>query len=68
MIIDKYDGYLVEDNLEKFKTAVLSLINDKAKLDELSANAYKNAEENYFASAISKKLETLYNKVINKEF
>jgi len=63
MVIDGVDGFLVPENIEKFTAKTIELINDKNKLRQFSSNALQNAKDNYFNSAIIKKLEKMYNEL-----
>lgn len=64
MVIDNYDGYLTADNIADFSSKVIDLAKNPVKNLEFSQNALKNARENYFNSAIIKKLEKMYNQLV----
>jgi glycosyltransferase involved in cell wall biosynthesis len=66
MVKHGQDGYLTSEDIQEFKTRVISLIKDPDKLQKFSENAYENAKQNYFNSAIIKKLEKLYNALTAK--
>lgn len=66
MVIDNYDGFLVPEDLDKFTAKTTELINDKQKRELFSNNALQNAAQNYFNSAIIKKLEKMYNELTVK--
>ncbi|MDR1997110.1 MAG: glycosyltransferase family 4 protein [Candidatus Margulisbacteria bacterium] len=61
MIESGVDGYLVPDDLEIFVQKTLAVLNDPAELRRLSAGADRNARAKFLNSAITKRLETLYN-------
>ncbi|MDR2430988.1 MAG: glycosyltransferase [Candidatus Margulisbacteria bacterium] len=61
MIEDGADGCLTPDDLDAFVRRTLAVLNDPAELARLSAGADKNAQAHYLNSAVTKKLEALYN-------
>jgi glycosyltransferase involved in cell wall biosynthesis len=61
MIENGVDGYLVPDDLTIFSQKVIDLLNAPAKLRRLADGAEQNAKKSFLNSAITKKLEILYN-------
>jgi len=66
MIENGVDGYLTPDDVEVFTQKVLAVLADPAELARLSAGADKNAKEKFLSSAVTKKLEALYNSLLSK--
>lgn len=67
MVVNGEDGFLVPDDLTAFKQKTVELIKNKALLKQFSENAFKNAQDNYLASSITKKLEKLYLALLAKK-
>jgi glycosyltransferase involved in cell wall biosynthesis len=61
MIKNGVDGYLVPDDLIVFSQKVVGLLNAPSELQRLAAGAEQNAKKSFLNSAITKKLEILYN-------
>ncbi|MDR1452613.1 MAG: glycosyltransferase family 4 protein [Candidatus Margulisbacteria bacterium] len=61
MIENGIDGYLVPDDLEVFSQKVVALLRTPAELRRLAGGAEQNAKKSFLNSAITKKLEILYN-------
>ena len=66
MIEDGVDGYLTPDDTEVFTQKVLAVLNNPDELQRLAAGADKNAKEKFLNSAVTKKLEALYNGLLKK--
>ena len=64
MIVDGYDGYLTEDDINDFSGKIITLIRNNDELTRLGENALKNARENYTSQAMAKKLLSLYDALI----
>jgi glycosyltransferase involved in cell wall biosynthesis len=61
MIENGADGYLVPDDLAVFSQKVIALLKSPAELRRLADGAARNAKKSFLNSAITKKLEILYN-------
>jgi glycosyltransferase involved in cell wall biosynthesis len=61
LIIDDYNGFLVENNdIKGFKDKIIKLLSDKQLLDKLSRNAYQSYSENYNIKKNISELESIY--------
>ncbi|GBR74346.1 glycosyl transferase GTB-type super family [Candidatus Termititenax aidoneus] len=61
MIENGVDGYLTPDDLAVFSQKVVDLLQAPAELRRLADGAERNAKKSFLNSAITKKLEILYN-------
>lgn len=65
IVIDGYNGYLAEENSVDDLVKCLRKIINTDNFEELSKNARKHIEEQFDASVLAVKLESIYNKLIN---
>lgn len=64
LVMNKYSGLLVEEDKQKFVTAVLKLAEDGSMRRLFSENAKRIAKENYVSSVCAKRMLDLYEKAI----
>ncbi|MDI6732097.1 MAG: hypothetical protein QME05_05975, partial [Candidatus Margulisbacteria bacterium] len=61
------DGYLVPRSRDKFVEHIVRLLQDAPLRAEMAAQAREDARERFSSTAVAKKMETLYNSLIEKK-
>lgn len=65
-IVDEEDGFLVEEDASLFADKILFLLNNDTARKEMSIKALANASRDFSLENVAKKMETLYNSLLNR--